>query len=441
MPTPIRATSACSNASPRCSSRRSAQSAPDPLPLPEDVAQDRHRQETPRRAASCGSCIRRSANWATICPRRSSCSPARPGRFSIAGSRPKCCKATLATDAIIGAFASPSLARQRLRAAASRDGRSRRRARRVGLRARRHGRTGRLRSKARATIWASRFAASRPCATSSPNDGRVCGVRLGDGTQLEAPSRRLERRCPSHVREVARRRRSCPRSFATRSHGSTTRRPRRRSISRSPSRRSSPALPSSGIAPHHHGTMHIGPTLDYPRTGLRRRQVRPAQQRADPRNDDAHAASIRTIAPPGKHILSMFVQYAPYKLADGQTGTTIKEEFADRCIEVLAAYAPNVPARIEHRQVLSPLDLERTYRPHRRQHHARGDGAASALLLAARRRLGRSSHADCRACICAAPPPSRRRRDGRLRQERRGGNSSRRVTIVGWAKRHCVSPP
>jgi phytoene dehydrogenase-like protein len=56
----------------------------------------------------------------------------------------------------------------------------------------------------------------------------------------------------------------------------------------------------------------------------------------------------------------MFVQYAPYKLASG-TWDERKEAFANRCIEVLAQYAPNVPRSIEHRQVLSPLDLERVY--------------------------------------------------------------------------------
>jgi phytoene dehydrogenase-like protein len=80
-----------------------------------------------------------------------------------------------------------------------------------------------------------------------------------------------------------------------------------------------------------------------------------------------------TIAPPGKHLLSIFVQYAPYKLAppspsaDGLAASAasnwnaIKDKFADRCIEVLAEYAPNVPGAIEHRQVLSPVDLERVY--------------------------------------------------------------------------------
>src|SRR5690606_12012622 len=67
-----------------------------------------------------------------------------------------------------------------------------------------------------------------------------------------------------------------------------------------------------------------------------------------------------SIAPAGKHIISMFVQFAPYKLRKGNWDD-IKESFADRCIDIVAEYAPNVPDAIEHRQVLSPLDLERVY--------------------------------------------------------------------------------
>ena len=57
----------------------------------------------------------------------------------------------------------------------------------------------------------------------------------------------------------------------------------------------------------------------------------------------------------------MFVQYAPYQLREGLHWDDIKETFADRCVERLAEYAPNVPGVVEHRQVLSPLDLERVY--------------------------------------------------------------------------------
>ncbi len=118
-------------------------------------------------------------------------------------------------------------------------------------------------------------------------------------------------------------------------------------------------LPSTGIAPHHHGTMHIGPTLDYlDRAYDDAKYGRPSQE---PILEMTMPTSVdTTIAPDGKHLLSMFVQYAPYNLASGNWDDH-KESFGDRCVELLAQYAPNVPAAIEHRQVLSPLDLERTF--------------------------------------------------------------------------------
>jgi phytoene dehydrogenase-like protein len=118
-------------------------------------------------------------------------------------------------------------------------------------------------------------------------------------------------------------------------------------------------MPGDGVGPQHHGTMHIGPSLEYLERAYDdakygRPSDRPILEITMPTSVD------RTIAPPGKHILSMFVQYAPYKLAEGNWDD-IKEKFGDRCVEMLAEYAPNVPSAIEHRQVLSPLDLERTF--------------------------------------------------------------------------------
>ena len=118
-------------------------------------------------------------------------------------------------------------------------------------------------------------------------------------------------------------------------------------------------LPSNGVAPHHHGTMHIGPSLDYlDRAYDDAKYGRPSNE---PILEMTMASSVdQTIAPEGKHILSMFVQYAPYNLAEGNWDD-IKESFGDRCVEMLARYAPNIANTIEHRQVLSPLDLERTF--------------------------------------------------------------------------------
>ena len=65
------------------------------------------------------------------------------------------------------------------------------------------------------------------------------------------------------------------------------------------------------------------------------------------------------MAPPGMHIVSCFVQYAPYKLAEG-TWDDQREAFGDAVVDTLAERAPNIRSLILHRQVLTPLDIERT---------------------------------------------------------------------------------
>src|SRR5262245_32150346 len=67
-----------------------------------------------------------------------------------------------------------------------------------------------------------------------------------------------------------------------------------------------------------------------------------------------------SVAPPGKHIMSCFVQYAPYKLREG-TWDEKREAFGDNVIETLSEYAPNLKSIIRGRQVLTPLDLEREF--------------------------------------------------------------------------------
>ena len=113
------------------------------------------------------------------------------------------------------------------------------------------------------------------------------------------------------------------------------------------------------VGPQHRGTIHFGLTLDeleqsYDDAKFGKPSAKPIVEMTIPTSVD------RTIAPPGHHILSLFVQYAPYKLADANWDD-IKESFADRCIETIARFAPNVPDSILHRQVISPVDLERIY--------------------------------------------------------------------------------
>jgi phytoene dehydrogenase-like protein len=67
-----------------------------------------------------------------------------------------------------------------------------------------------------------------------------------------------------------------------------------------------------------------------------------------------------SLAPEGKHILTCFVQYVPYRLRQG-TWDEKRELLGDRVVKKIAEHAPNVPNAILARQVLTPLDLERTY--------------------------------------------------------------------------------
>lgn len=64
------------------------------------------------------------------------------------------------------------------------------------------------------------------------------------------------------------------------------------------------------------------------------------------------------MAPPGKHVMSCFVQYAPYNLAGGWNEAQ-QEAFGDAVVNTLAEFFPNIKELIRHRQVLSPADIER----------------------------------------------------------------------------------
>jgi phytoene dehydrogenase-like protein len=69
-----------------------------------------------------------------------------------------------------------------------------------------------------------------------------------------------------------------------------------------------------------------------------------------------------SMAPPGKHIISCFVQWAPYHLADGATwDASMRDAFGEAVIDVIAESAPNIRDIIVGRQVLSPLDIEETF--------------------------------------------------------------------------------
>jgi len=118
------------------------------------------------------------------------------------------------------------------------------------------------------------------------------------------------------------------------------------------------ALPG-GPGPQHRGTIHICPDQDYVERAFDdakygRPSARPVLECTIPSVVDP------SVAPPGRHLMSMFVQYAPYTLREG-TWDEHRESFADRCFDVFEEYAPGFTRSVLARQVLTPLDLERMF--------------------------------------------------------------------------------
>jgi phytoene dehydrogenase-like protein len=119
------------------------------------------------------------------------------------------------------------------------------------------------------------------------------------------------------------------------------------------------ARPGTAAGPQHRGTIHICPDQDYIERGFDDAKYgRPSR---DPILECTIPSVVDpSVAPPGQHLMSMFIQYAPYRLR-GATWDELREPFADRCFDVLNEYAPNFKRSVIARQVLTPLDLERTF--------------------------------------------------------------------------------
>ena len=117
------------------------------------------------------------------------------------------------------------------------------------------------------------------------------------------------------------------------------------------------ALPGAG--PHLRGAVSISPGVEYMERAYDeakygRYSRRPYIDMVIPSLTDP------SVAPPGKHVASCFVQYAPYHLKEGNWDDE-REAFGDTVVNTLAEYAPNIKDLILHRQVLTPLDIERDF--------------------------------------------------------------------------------
>ncbi|MCR4375090.1 MAG: NAD(P)/FAD-dependent oxidoreductase, partial [Acidobacteria bacterium] len=119
-----------------------------------------------------------------------------------------------------------------------------------------------------------------------------------------------------------------------------------------------------GTGPHLRGAISISPSVDYMERAYDQAKYgrfsrRPYIDIVIPSLTDP------SVAPAGKHVMSCFVQYAPYDLRndDGTPGNwdEQRDAFGDAVIDTIAEHAPNLKDLILHRQVLTPLDIERTF--------------------------------------------------------------------------------
>jgi len=114
-----------------------------------------------------------------------------------------------------------------------------------------------------------------------------------------------------------------------------------------------------GPFPHHHGLIQIAPSIDYLEKAFDDAKYggfsrRPFLEIAIP------SVSDPTLAPTGKHVMSVLLQYAPYDLKEGSWRDQ-REALGDLAVNTINEYAPGFKDSILHRQVLTPLDLEETY--------------------------------------------------------------------------------
>lgn len=121
------------------------------------------------------------------------------------------------------------------------------------------------------------------------------------------------------------------------------------------------AYPGVQPGPQHRGTIHLSPTMDYIERAYEdakwgRPSEKPVVEMCIPSVVD------ETVAPEGKHLISLFVQYAPYELANGrQWNADAEKEFVESTFNVIREYCNNWDDVVEDYQILTPKGLEERF--------------------------------------------------------------------------------
>jgi phytoene dehydrogenase-like protein len=108
-----------------------------------------------------------------------------------------------------------------------------------------------------------------------------------------------------------------------------------------------------------HGRIHIGPSVDYLEKAYDASKY--GEISPEPYLDIAIPSLMDpSLCPPNRHVMSVYVQFAPYDLA-GSDWPAARDQLATIVVRTLERYAPGIGNAIDHRQVLTPVDLEETY--------------------------------------------------------------------------------
>eukprot|EP00742_Colponemidia_sp_Colp-10_P008874 GILJ01009638.1.p1 GENE.GILJ01009638.1~~GILJ01009638.1.p1 ORF type:complete len:581 (+),score=102.40 GILJ01009638.1:22-1743(+) len=196
------------------------------------------------------------------------------------------------------------------------------------------------------------------------NNGKVQGVQLADGSVISAPivlsnatphitytklvdPSLLPAEFNSHIRLIDY---TAPQTKIN------------MAVDRLPNFKAIPNGPDNQPGPHHRGTIHLGAEtmaeLEQCFNDAKEGQCssRPLIEMTIP------SALDSTIAPPGKHVVQLFVQYTPYQLKDGSwKDPQQKEKFFNRCMDVIEEYAPGFRSSVLHKDILTPVDLEEVF--------------------------------------------------------------------------------
>ncbi|MCS7311640.1 MAG: NAD(P)/FAD-dependent oxidoreductase [Acidobacteria bacterium] len=188
-------------------------------------------------------------------------------------------------------------------------------------------------------------------------NGRAAGVVLADGTEIEArvvlsnadPKRTFLRLVPRQV---------LPADFVDRIERLRMSAASMKINLIADGLPNFQCLPGDRPGPHHRATIHLCPSLDYLERAFAdfaqgRPSERPMVEMCIPSVLD------ETLAPDGRHVVSLFVQYAPYEPPGGWA--IWKDELVRRVLDVIDEYAPGFSSRILHCQALSPQDLEEVW--------------------------------------------------------------------------------